>query len=119
MAWVSTTYAWRSLGRHRRRTVLSVIGIGVGCALALFMESMNRGRDELFARMGAYAGAGHVRIVPAGWNARRDPRLRLVDGAGAFKAVGAQAGIAAVTSRARSQALLAMGTHVVLTLKIG
>ena len=69
MAWVSTTYAWRSLGRHRRRTVLSVIGIGVGCALALFMESMNRGRDELFARMGAYAGAGHVRIVPAGWNA--------------------------------------------------
>ena len=55
------TYAFRSLRRNARRTVLSVVGIGVGCALALFMESLNRGRDELFARMGAYAGAGHVR----------------------------------------------------------
>ena len=112
MMGASGRYAVRSLGRNLRRTMLSIVGIGVGCALTLFMESMNRGRDELFARMGAYAGAGHVRIVPAGWNARRDPRLRLVDGAGAFQAVGAQAGIAAVTSRARSQALLAMGTHV-------
>ena len=60
MAWVSTTYAWRSLGRHRRRTVLSVIGIGVGCALALFMESMNRGRGELFARIYLARTAGQI-----------------------------------------------------------
>ena len=57
-------YALRSLRRNARRTALSVVGIGIGCALALFMESLNRGRDELFARMGAYGGAGHVRIVP-------------------------------------------------------
>ena len=75
----ATTYAARSLGRNRRRTWLSIVGIGIGCALALTMESVNRGRDELFARMGAYAGSGHVRVVPAGWNDRRDPRLRLVD----------------------------------------
>ena len=61
----------------RAGPLLSVVGIAVGCALALFMESLNRGRDELFARMGAYAGAGHVRVVPAGWRERRDPRLRL------------------------------------------
>jgi hypothetical protein len=74
------TYAVRSLRRNARRTALSVVGIGIGCALALFMESLNRGRDELFARMGAYGGAGHVRIVPAGWRERRDPRLRLANG---------------------------------------
>ena len=76
------TYAFRSLRRNARRTVLSVVGIGVGCALALFMESLNRGRDELFARMGAYAGAGHVRIVPAGWRERRDRWLRLRERSG-------------------------------------
>ena len=70
MSRATWTYAVRSLGRNARRTALSIVGIGIGCALALFMESLNRGRDELFARMGAYGGAGHVRIVPDGWRER-------------------------------------------------
>jgi ABC-type lipoprotein release transport system permease subunit len=107
------TYAFRSLRRNARRTVLSVIGIGVGCALALFMESLNRGRDELFARMGAYAGGGHVRIVPAGWRDRRDPRLRLANWRADVDGVRELSGVTAMTVRARAQALLAMGTHVV------
>ena len=41
------TYAFRSLRRNARRTALSIVGIGIGCALALVMESLNRGRDEL------------------------------------------------------------------------
>jgi ABC-type lipoprotein release transport system permease subunit len=89
------------------------VGIGVGCALALFMESLNRGRDELFARMGAYGGAGHVRIVPDGWRERRDPRLRLADLEADIEAVRQLTGVAAVTIRARAQSLVAMGTHVV------
>ena len=112
MAWVAGRYALRSVGRNLRRTALSVVGIGIGCALALFMESLNRGRDELFARMGAYSGAGHLRVVPEGWRARRDPRLRLADGRGAREAAASLPGVAAVTVRARAQALLAMGTHV-------
>ena len=107
------TYARRSLRRNARRTALSIVGIGIGCALALFMESLNRGRDELFARMGAYGGAGHVRIVPAGWQERRDPRLRLANLQRDLDAARQLSGVAAVTVRARAQALIAMGTHVV------
>ena len=107
------TYAVRSLGRNSRRTGLSIVGIGVGCALALFMESLNRGRDELFARMGAYAGAGHVRVVPPGWRERRDSRLRLAHWQRDLAAARQAPGVAAVTPRARAQALVAMGTHVV------
>lgn len=107
------TYALRSLRRNSRRTALSIVGIGIGCALALFMESLNRGRDELFARMGAYGGAGHVRIVPDGWRERRDPRLRLANLPADVDAVRGLDGVAAVTVRARAQALVAMGTHVV------
>ena len=107
------TYAIRSLRRNARRTVLSVVGIAVGCALALFMESLNRGRDELFARMGASAGAGHVRIVPSGWRERRDPRLRLANWQADVEGVHRLPGVAAITTRARAQALVAMGTHVV------
>jgi ABC-type lipoprotein release transport system permease subunit len=107
------TYAVRSLRRNARRTVLSIVGIGIGCALALFMESLNRGRDELFARMGAYGGAGHVRIVPQGWRERRDPRLRLASLQRDVDAARQLSGVAALTVRARAQALVAMGTHVV------
>src|SRR5512138_469845 len=110
---VETRYAVRSVARNPRRTALSVVGIGVGVALALFMESMNRGRDELFARVGATSGAGHVRVVPAGWRARRDVRMRLAEPAGALAAARATPGVSAAAPRARAEVLLAMGTHVV------
>lgn len=110
---VEARYAVRSTARNARRTLLSVLGIGVGCALALFMESVNRGRDELFARVGATSGAGHLRIVPAGWRARRDARMRLADWRTDLAAARALPGVSAAAPRARAQVLLAMGTHVV------
>ena len=113
MAWVEGRYAVRSVGRNVRRTALSVVGIGVGLALALFMESMNRGRAELFSRAAAYSGAGHLRVTPAGWRLRRDPRLRLAGGEAALAAARALPGVAVATPRARAQVLLAMGTRVV------
>ena len=113
MAWVSAKYASRSVGRNLRRTVLSIVGIAVGCVLALFMESMNRGRGELFARAGSASGVGHVRIVPAGWRARRDSRLRLADWQKDLAAARAISGVLHAGARARAQTLLAVGTHVV------
>lgn len=112
MARVEATYALRSVGRNVRRTALSVLGIGIGVALALLMESLNRGRGELLSRAAAYSGSGHVRVVPAGWRLRRDPRLRLADGAADLAAARSLAGVAVATPRARAQVLLAMGSHV-------
>jgi ABC-type lipoprotein release transport system permease subunit len=116
---VAARYALRSVGRNVRRTMLSVVGIGIGCALALFMESVNRGREELVARVGAYSGAGHLRVVPSGWRERRDPRLRLADAPAALRAARALPDALAVTVRARAQVLLAMGTHVVAAEMVG
>jgi len=110
---VETRYAVRSVTRNARRTALSIVGIGVGVALALLMESVNRGRDELFARVGATSGVGHLRAVPAGWRAKRDVRMRLADPEGALAAARALPGVEAAAPRARAQVLLAMGTHVV------
>ncbi len=119
MAWVEGRYAARSVRRNLRRTALSVVGIGVGVGLALFMESVNRGRDGLFARAAAYSGAGHLRVVPAGWRLRRDPRLRLRDWRAALAAARALPGAQVVAPRARAQALLAMGTHVLAVEMVG
>jgi ABC-type lipoprotein release transport system permease subunit len=113
MAWVGGQYAARSIGRNLRRTILSIAGIAIGCMLALFMESMNRGRGELFARAGSASGVGHVRIVPAGWRARRDSRLRLSDWQADLAAARKVPGVSYAGARARAQTLLAVGTHVV------
>jgi ABC-type lipoprotein release transport system permease subunit len=113
MAWVSTRYAARSIGRNLRRTILSIVGIAIGCVLALFMESLNRGRGELFARAGSGSGVGHVRVVPANWRGRRDLRLRLADWRADASAAQSLPGVAVVTARVRAQGLLAVGTHVV------
>ena len=119
MAWVEGRYAARSVRRNVRRTALSVVGIGVGVALALFMESVNRGREGLFARAAAYSGAGHLRVVADGWRLRRDPRLRLRDWRADLAAARALPGALVATPRARAQALLAMGTHVLAVEMVG
>ncbi len=119
MAWIASRYAARSVTRNIRRTALSVIGIAIGCVLALFMESLNRGRGELFARVGATSGIGHVRIVPAGWRERRDPRMRLADWQADVAAARSVPGVALIAPRARAEVLLAVGTHVVPVEMVG
>jgi ABC-type lipoprotein release transport system permease subunit len=119
MPGVASRYAARSVRRNLRRTALSIVGIAVGCVLALVMESLNRGRNELFARAGASSGIGHLEIVPAGWPERHDPRLRLADWERDLAAVRSMPGVAAATARARAQVLLAMGTHVVPVEMVG
>jgi len=111
--WMGLRYASRSVGRNFRRTALSILGIAIGCVLALFMESLNRGKGELFARAGVSSGLGHVRIAPAHWRERRDVRLRLADWRADIAAAQSIPGVASVAARARAQALLAVGTHVV------
>jgi ABC-type lipoprotein release transport system permease subunit len=119
MAWTASRYAVRSVSRNLRRTVLSIAGIAIGCVLALVMESLNRGHGELFARMGATSGIGHLRIVPAGWPSRRDTRLRLADWRADVAAARSHPDVRVVTTRTRAQVLLAVGTHVVAAEMVG
>ena len=44
---LSLQYALRSLGRSRRRTSLSVLGVGLGCAIALFATAFMRGGQTM------------------------------------------------------------------------
>jgi len=112
MAWVAGRYASRSVRRNVRRSALAVAGIAIGCALALVTEGINRGRDEMFARAGAYSGAGHLRVVAPGWRDSRELTFRLRDADRDLAASRALPGAVAVTPRTRSQALLALGTRV-------
>jgi ABC-type lipoprotein release transport system permease subunit len=109
---VATRYAVRSVGRNLRRTLLSCIGVGVGCAIGLIAIGWVRGERELFVRAAAESGAGHLRVAPDGWVTRHEPTLRLTSGAQVLRDLRRLPGVAVATPRARAQALLALGTHV-------
>jgi ABC-type lipoprotein release transport system permease subunit len=109
---LSLQMAWRNLTRKRRRTFLSVAGVAVSCAVCLITLGMSRGKVDMFFRITAEGGIGHLRLAPAGWEASRDAKLRLMNWQKDLAALRRTPQVAVATPRTRAQGLLAMGTHV-------
>ena len=105
-------FAVRTLGRNVRRTLLSVVGIGIGVAIAVFMTAFMRGSTQMRVRAIAESGFGHVKVVPADWEKSRDSDLRLTDWEAELAAVRTTRGVKTAAPHARSTALLGFGTRV-------
>jgi ABC-type lipoprotein release transport system permease subunit len=108
---VSAKYAFRSLFRHTRRTLLSVVGVGIGCGIALIATSWIGGSTEMQIRAVSESGGGHIRIVPATWPDKRENALRLADWEAALEAAESLPGVKTIAMRARANGLLALGNR--------
>ena len=108
----TTRYAYRSLVRNRRRTLLSVVGVAIGVAIGLLNLSWVRGEHSTFLRAAAGSGAGHLRVTPDGWNESRDLGLRLESGLAEIEVIRGMHEVETATPRVRMGGLLAMGTRV-------
>lgn len=108
---VALKYAVRSLFRHTRRTLLSMIGIGVGCGIALVSRSWIGGAAEMQIRAIAESGGGHIRIVPTEWTQTRENALRLTDWEDALQIVKSLPVVRSAIIRARANGLLAFGNR--------
>jgi ABC-type lipoprotein release transport system permease subunit len=109
---VSTKLAARSLWRNPRRTLLSVLGIGIACSVGLIHIGLTRGEWGLYGRAAAESGIGHLRLAPATWLDKRDPDLRLADWRAELAAARALPNVVVATPRARMQGLLAIGNRI-------
>jgi len=105
-------FAVRTLGRNVRRTLLSVVGIGIGVAIAVFMTAFMRGSTQMRVRAIAESGFGHVKVVPADWDRSRNNDLRLTDWELELAAVRATKGVKVAAPHAHSTVLLGFGTRV-------
>jgi len=108
---ISMRYGLKSLRRHFRRTVLSVIGIGLGCAVCLFVLSFVRGESGMMMRAAGQSGAGHIRVVPKEWVGTRENKFRLSEWKDTLAAIRGMNDVVMATPRARTDALLAFGTR--------
>ena len=109
---ISTRYATRSLRRHTRRTILAILGIGLGCGVCLFVVAFVRGEGQMMLKAAAESGAGHFRVVPAAWLETRENDLRLPQWERVRDILRSMDGIAVIAPHARTEGLLAFGTRV-------
>jgi ABC-type lipoprotein release transport system permease subunit len=108
---VATRYAIRGMFRHLRRTILSVVGVGVGVAIGLAFTSLMGGSAEMQIRLASESGAGHVKVVPESWPDTREDSLRLNRWREAMETVRSLPGLRAAAPRARTSGLLAFGNR--------
>jgi ABC-type lipoprotein release transport system permease subunit len=108
---ISAKYAFRSLGRHPRRTVLSILGVGIGCALGMIAVAYYGGAAEMQIRAACESGTGHLRIVPDGWTETQENSLRLTDWQAALAAARKTPHLKSAAVRARVNGLLAFGNR--------
>ena len=104
--------ALRSLGRHPRRTLLSVLGIGVGVAVALFLNAFMLGESEMVVGGVVRTGIGHLHVAPESWAETRDRDLRLEEWESVLDAARSLDQVVAAAPRASTTALLGFGTKV-------
>ena len=112
MKTVASTYALRSLTRNPRRSLLSVLGVGIGCAICVFQIAWVRGERTMMMNAAASGGIGHLCVVPSDWVETRQAHMRLPDDwAGTLATLRADPKVEVATPRVRSDALLAFGTR--------
>ncbi len=111
MGKVGARYALRNMFRRPRRTFLSLVGAGLGCAIGIFGASWVWGSKEMQIRAASESGSGHIRVVPKGWVKTREDSLRLAEWEEAESAIRALSGVRASAARAHIAGLLAFGNR--------
>jgi ABC-type lipoprotein release transport system permease subunit len=116
---ISLKTAFRNIFRNTRRSILTALGIGVGCMIATAMTGLMDGQGEMFLTAAAEGGAGHLKVLPAKWPEMRDNALRLVDWRDDLAMLRATPGVQVAAPRIRIEATLGFGTRIVGTEMVG
>lgn len=108
---VSFHYAFRSLFRQPKRTLLSIVGVGFGTAIGFIATAFYDGANEMQVRAAAESGAGHIRVVPQEWLDTRKNSLRLANRQQILEVLKTTSRVQTVAERSRANGLLAFGNR--------
>ena len=68
---VIITLAWRNVWRNKRRTILTLLTILVGCAMIILMNAWAKGTHDQMIEDAVSLNAGHIQIHEKGYNSNR------------------------------------------------
>jgi len=100
--------AWRNIWRHRRRTVIIVLAMGLSLAMMMWYDGLMDGFNNAIAGNAVRVLGGNVQVHAAGYREKVDsnPLLPLKDDSAIVKAALAQPNVIAASRRIQTGGLI-------------
>ncbi|HEY2982390.1 MAG TPA: FtsX-like permease family protein [Anaerolineales bacterium] len=100
--------AWRNIWRHRRRTVIIVLAMGLSLAFMMFYDGLLDGFNEAIAGNAVRVLGGNIQVHAAGYREKVDtnPLLPLDDDAAVVQAALSQPDVIAAARRIQTGGLI-------------
>jgi ABC-type lipoprotein release transport system permease subunit len=100
--------AWRNIWRHRRRTVIIVLAMGLSLALMMFYDGLIDGFNQAIAGNAVRVLGGNVQVHAAGYREKVDsnPLLPLTDDSAVVQAALSQPEVIAASRRIQTGGLV-------------
>ena len=100
--------AWRNIWRHRRRTVIIVLAMGLSLALMMFYDGLLDGFNKAIAGNAVRVLGGNVQVHAQGYREKVDsnPLLPLKDDSSVVEAALAQPDVTAASRRIQTGGLV-------------
>ena len=100
--------AWRNIWRHRRRTVIIVLAMGLSLGMMMFYDGLMDGFNNAIAGNAVRVLGGNVQVHAEGYRAKVDsnPLLPLKDDAAIVEAALAQPNVIAASRRIQTGGLI-------------
>ncbi len=108
---ITSKFTVRNLSRNHRRTLLSALGVAIGCSIALIDIGLSKGKVEMLIRNVAEGGTGHIKVAADNWIIGRNDQLRLADWQKVLGQLRGNPEVKVATPRVKIQGMLAMGTR--------
>jgi len=100
--------AWRNIWRHRRRTVIIVLAMGLSLAMMMWYDGLLDGFNNAIAGNAVRVLGGNVQVHAAGYREKVDsnPLLPLADDAAVVQAANSQPNVIAAARRIQTGGLI-------------
>ncbi|HKY55816.1 MAG TPA: FtsX-like permease family protein [Anaerolineales bacterium] len=100
--------AWRNIWRHRRRTVIIVLAMGLSLAMMMWYDGLLDGFNNAIAGNAVRVLGGHVQVHAAGYREKVDsnPLLPLADDSAVVQAALSQPDVIAAARRIQTGGLI-------------
>ena len=100
--------AWRNVWRHRRRTIIIVVAMGLGLAFMMFYDGLMDGFNEAIYGNAIRVLGGNIQVHAAGYREKVDsnPMLPLADAAAVVQAAQSNPNVLAATRRIATGGLM-------------
>jgi ABC-type lipoprotein release transport system permease subunit len=100
--------AWRNIWRHRRRTVIIVLAMGLSLALMMFYDGLIDGFNQAIAGNAVRVLGGNIQVHAAGYRQKVDsnPLLPLTDDSAVVQAALSQPDVVAASRRIQTGGLV-------------